>query len=262
MEPEIANPVALPPTAFHKPSFRAGVLAVLPLIFGTVPFGAITGVLMINAGIGPWDGWVMSAALMSGAAQVAAVDLMTQNAPAVIIALTGLIINMRFMMYSATIGPYMRGVQPLRKTVLSYMLSDQSFALSVAEFNRPGTTFHQVSYFAGASVGVFVIWMVAVTLGIILGAAVPSSLQLDFAIPLTFLTLLIPAFRERSQIFAALVAGLVAILANGLPTGLGLMAGAVAGIAAGFILAKKSAKQDSGNTAKNTATKHSAQEKK
>lgn len=234
---------ALPPTAldvpsFDMPSFKAGMMAFVPVMVGVIPFGMILGVLMLGVGISPFDAWVMTVALFSGAAHVAVVDLMARDAPVVVIILTGVVINLRFLMYSATLGPVLLGLPAWRKGVLAYMLSDQGFAISTAEFNRPGSTMHKISFYSGAALAMYVTWIAAVTTGILLGAAIPASLQLDFAVPLTFMALLVPAFRNRTHVVAAVVSAVVAVFASDLPWGLGLILASVAGIATGFTLSR------------------------
>ena len=233
-------PRDLPPAAWHMPSFRAGSLALAPVTVGVIPFGIIVGVLMVSVGISPLDSWLLTVAIMSGAAHVAVVDLMARNAPLAVIVLTGVIINLRFLMYSATLGPYMRGVPPLRKGIFSYILSDQAFAVCMAEYNRHDSRVHKVSYYAGAAALMYVTWVVSVAAGILLGAAIPAALQLDFAIPLTFMALLVPSFRDRTHVIAAIASGVCAVLAHKLPWGLGLVLASAVGISVGFILARRS----------------------
>ena len=237
------SPGDLPPSSWNLSSFQAGALALAPVTVGVIPFGVVTGVLSVSVGIAPRDSWIMSMVMVSGAAQVAMMDLMARNASVAVIIVTGLIINLRFLMYSASLGPYLRGVPALRKGVLSYMLTDQAFAVSMVEFQRPGSTVHKVSYYAGAALLMYVVWMGSVISGILLGTAIPPSWQLDFAVPLTFLALLAPSIRDRSYVFAALTAAAASVLASGLPSGLGLLVGAALGIGAGFYLSRGKQRQ-------------------
>ena len=237
-------PRDLPPSAWDLPSFQAGGWALVPVLVGVIPFGVVTGVLMMSVGIAPLDGWLMSMIMVSGAAQVAMVDLMSRDTSAAVIIFTGLVINLRFLMYSAGMGPYLRGVPPLRKGLLCYMLTDQAFALSMVEFNRRDSLVHKVSFYAGAALVMYTVWMGAVVAGILLGSAIPTSWQLDFAVPLTFMALLAPSIRDRTYGFAALASAAVAVLANGLPSGLGLLVGAGVGIALGFYLSRIKRRHD------------------
>jgi predicted branched-subunit amino acid permease len=76
-------------------------------------------------------------------------------------------------------------------------------------------------------------WQLATIVGVALGAQIPESLGLEFAIPLVFLVLLIPVVQTRPGLVAAVVGGLVAVAASGAPYGLGLVIGALTGVAAG-----------------------------
>lgn len=229
-------PRDLSPACFHWPSFRAGVLAQMPGLMGVIPFGLITGVLCVGVGITPLDSWFMTLFMYSGAAQVAGLDLMARKATAVVIIFTCLVINLRFIMYSASLAPYMLGVPLSRKLLFSYIMSDQSFAFATVEFGKPESIWHRPSYFAGTSLLVWAVWLLAAVCGILLGSALPASLQLEFAVPLTFMGLMVPTFRERTNIAAAIVAACVSVMAHKLPWGLGFVLGAAAGISCGVFL--------------------------
>ncbi len=229
-------PKNLPATALHMPSFWAGIRAFLPLSVGVFPFAVIVGVSMVSIGMSPWNASIMNVCLNSGAAQVAVVGLMAQGAPVFLIIATGVIINLRFLMYSAGSAPYMQGLPLWRKAFMSYTISDQAFAVAMVEFHNPNSIVHPASYYTGINSIMYCTWTSSALLGIAFGAAVPSSWQLDFAVPLSFLSLLQPSLRDRTHVFAALVAAAAAVLGSDLPSGLGLVLGAVCGISTGVYL--------------------------
>jgi len=76
-------------------------------------------------------------------------------------------------------------------------------------------------------------WQLCTAAGILLGATLPESWPLDFALPITFIALVMPALKDRPAIAAALSAGVVALLAYGLPYKLGLMLAGLLGIVVG-----------------------------
>ena len=76
-------------------------------------------------------------------------------------------------------------------------------------------------------------------LGIFLGTAIPASWSLDFALPLTFIAMVVPVLKNRPAIAAAVSAGVVALLAYALPYKLGLILAALVGIAIGTFLEGK-----------------------
>ncbi|MBF6595362.1 MAG: branched-chain amino acid ABC transporter permease, partial [Thermaceae bacterium] len=90
--------------------------------------------------------------------------------------------------------------------------------------------------YLGAGVVMWMVWLVSSNIGALLGTKVPESWSLDFAVPLCFLVLLVPAVQSRPSLFAALVGGLVATALVGLPYRAGLFVGAIAGIVAGVWL--------------------------
>jgi 4-azaleucine resistance transporter AzlC len=225
----------------HRTAFRAGITAIAPLLLGLVPFGLIFGVAAQEAGIGPLAGVGMSAAVFAGAAQLAAIDLIGADATPAVIVLTVVVINARFLMYSASLAPHFAGVGWPTRIGLGYCLTDQAYAVSIIEFGRRETTLgERVAFYTAASIGMWTTWVTCTTAGIALGAGVPPEWSLDFAVPLVFLALLVPAISDRSTAVAAATAGAVATAAAGFPFNLGLMTGALAGIAAGVAALRSS----------------------
>ncbi len=183
----------------------------------------------------------MSLLVFAGAAQLAALQLIGTNAPFVVVVGTALIINARFMMYSASLAPYFDGLGSGRKTLASYLLTDQAFAFSIRRFtehDEPLST--RISYYFGAAVVLWITWQVSTAVGAIFGASIPARWSLDFAIPLVFIALLVPAIRDRSDGVAAAVAGTLAVLLAGLPYNLGLPLAATTGILAGTLTGRRS----------------------
>lgn len=201
---------------------------------GSSPFAIITGAVTVNAGISPAKSFLMNFLISAGASQIAAIELIVKGAPMLIVILTGLMINLRLVMFSASVAPHLQGTRLWTKLGLSFLLYDQSYAVSIMEFSRPGTQVHKVSYYLGASLTVLLIWQIGVAIGIMLGGAIPSSWSLDFAVPLTFLFLLIATLKDKPMLVAALAATFVSVGAGALPFNLNIILGALSGIIAGY----------------------------
>lgn len=212
--------------------FRAG----LPLLLGVVPFGMIYGVLARAAGIPPLPAQAMSLIVLAGSSQFVAAQLVSVGAPLAIIVLTTFVVNLRHMLYSATLAPLLKPLSRGWKALLAYLLTDEAFAVGVLRYRQPDESPHKHWYFLGAALSVAVPWQISTAFGILVGAQVPQSWGLDFALPLTFLAIAVPLLAERPSAAAALAAGAVAVLAAGWPYKLGLVTAAVAGIAAGLWL--------------------------
>lgn len=212
---------------------RTGVRDVLPLLFGVVPFGLVAGLAAANAGLRLEHAVGFSLVVFAGASQIAAIDLLGSNAPLVVVFVTAVVINLRMLMYSASIAPYLRDQSARWKAIMAYLLTDQAYALSIARYQ--GSDINRRWYYLGTAVGLWLPWQVATIIGYQLGTGVPASWGLEFTVPLVFLALLVPAMKDRGTIVAGLVGGGFAVVAGGLPLNLGLLVGAIAGITAGVL---------------------------
>lgn len=219
--------------------FWAGVRAELPIALGVVPFGMIYGVLALAAGLPPALAQAMSAIVFAGSAQFIGTQLIATATPAAVLLLTTLIVNLRHLLYSASVAPYFRSLSPAWKALLAYLLTDEAFAVSILYFNSgKGRPQLHHWYLLGAGLTLWLPWQVSTALGIFLGAQVPASWALDFTLALTFIGLLVPALSAAPEVAAALTAGVVAILGAALPYRLGILLGALSGIVAGVLLAQ------------------------
>ena len=219
--------------------FVSGIRDMTPILLGVIPFGMVAGVSAVSVNIPPFEAVAMSMVVFAGAAQLASIDLIGRNAPFVIVCLTALVINLRFLMYSASLSPHFKGL-PLRwKGLLAYMLTDQAYVMSITRYSQPGGEQKKHWYYAGAALTLWVAWLVSTTVGALLGAQVPSSWSLDFAVPLTFMALLFPVIKDRANLLAALVSGVTAVAASGLPYNLGLMLASILGILVGTVVEGK-----------------------
>ncbi len=218
-----------------RTEFQAGLRAGLSLLIAIVPFGLVTGVAMAAAGISPLEAMAMSVLVYAGAAMLAAVQLIAEGAPALVIVLAAFVVNLRLFMYSASIRPYFAGEPLARRLIVSYALVDNPYALFLQRFGtRPGDP-GKFEYFVGIAVPVWICWQSTVAAGLLLGNQLPAAWKLDFAAPLAFIAMSIPLLRDRFMVIAAASAGLTAVLAHGLPLRLGLALAAIAGIAAGVL---------------------------
>jgi 4-azaleucine resistance transporter AzlC len=190
--------------------FRRGLLATLPLAPGVVAFGLLYGVMARQVGFSPWEAWTMSLMVHAGSAQFTALG-MWEAAGAMPIILTTLVINLRHLLMGASVAPHLRGLHPLWKALLALWMSDESYALSMAEYQRgQGSRWH----FLGANVGIYLEWTLSGLVGALLGTALPDPGRygLDLVFPLAFLGLLTAFLKDRTSLAVALGAGGLALL--------------------------------------------------
>ncbi len=214
--------------------FWMGARAELPILLGITPFGMIYGVLALNAGLTPLQSQAMSSIVHTGSSQFMLVQLVNLGTPALIMIATVLIIGLRHALYSLSVAPYLQGLSPLWKVILSYLLTDEAYAVAIMRLQHHEHSQYKHWYLLGAGIALWVCWQLSTAAGIFLGAQVPLSWGLDFTLTLTFIAVAVPAINDNPSLFAAIVAGLTSILTRGLPYKLNLIAAAIAGIAAGL----------------------------
>ncbi len=233
---------------FSRSAFLAGVRDVAPMILGVAPFGTITGVAAVGAGLTPAEAIGMSLLVFAGASQLAGIALIGQGAAAAVILLTTFMINLRMAMYSASLSVFLRGLGAGTRVGLAYLMTDQAYAFSVLRYRRE-PDLPRRDYYLGVAVPLWIVWQLATAAGALAGAQVPPGWQLDFAIPLTFLALLAPAVRDRPGLAAAVVGGGLALALRGLPYNLGLVVASLAGIATGTAVERRTTTQADGEEA-------------
>lgn len=223
--------------------FTSGVLAVAPMLPGLVPFGMVAGLTAVGTGLSAAQAMAMSLTIFAGASQLATLQLIAEGAVPAVILLTALTINLRLAMYSASLAPHWQHLGHGWRASLAFLLVDPNYALSIHRYRMNDADWREQGhwYFLGSGVTLWLGWQAATAVGVFMAASVPGSWQLEFAIPLVFMVMLVPALANRAHAVAALTGGVVATLAAGMPLNLGIVTGAFAGIAAGALAGRRRA---------------------
>ena len=208
---------------------------------GIFPFGIITGVAMVASGIEPLAAMVMSVVVFAGASMVASAQLLASGSPALLVILATLFINLRFMMYSASLRQHFAHAPLRARLLIAYITADNVYGLMLARYAERPDDPGKLGFFAGSGVLIWSSWQIAVAAGILVGAGLPVSWRLEFAAPLAFVAMTVPFLRDRAMIGAALAAGITVIVAQDLPLRLAVVAAALIGIAAGLLLERRQA---------------------
>jgi 4-azaleucine resistance transporter AzlC len=222
--------------------FFSGVRDELPILLGVIPFGMIYGVLALSAGLNPFDAQAMSSVIFAGSAQFMTAQLIKTGTPALVVILTGFVINLRHALYSASLAPYTRHLNTGWKALLAYLLTDEAYAVTITHYQREGAARFAHWYFFGAGLALWTSWQISTAVGIFLGAQVPDAWGLDFTLPLTFIALVVPALKDKAGIATASVASLAALVFFGMPYRLGLIASALVAIGVGMWMERGSAR--------------------
>lgn len=222
----------------------AGAKAVAPMLVGVIPFGLVAGATPVATGLGGGPSIGLSTIVFAGASQLAAAEVLADGGSALVAVIAACTINLRMLLYSASLAPHLIHVPLRRRLFMAYLLTDQAYAVSISRWSAeevrggeggpaPDPT-RRLPYYLGAGLLLWVNWQLCTVAGILIGTAVPDSLPLDFAIPLVFLVLLVPVITSRPAAVAALVGGGTAVLAaQAGASHLSVLVGALSGIAAG-----------------------------
>src|SRR5918997_6283527 len=206
-------------------TFVSGAKAMVPVLLALIPFAVAFGATAMGSGLSTLEALAMSVFVFAGAAQLAAIPLISAGASVAIVVLTVFVINLRMTLYSASLAPHFRRLPAGWKGLLSYLLTDQAYAATITRFDDGQTEEPDRRwYFLGAALAIWVTWQAATMLGVFLGSWASEGWSLDFVLPLIFIALAVPATKDRATTAAALSAGVVAGVGGGLPPNTGLFA--------------------------------------
>ena len=209
-------------------AFLQGLRRSLPFILVVVPFATLFGVVATEVGLNLIQTMGFTALVIAGAAQFASLQMMQDQAPILMVLLAGLAVNMRMAMYSASLVPYL-GKAPLwQRALAAYILFDQSYAVSLDRFEKePELSIPaRIAFFFGVAIPISILWCGTTAVGALVGLAIPSSMGLDFALPITFIALIGPMLKSIPHVAAAVVSVFGALALGWMPSGVGLLVAA------------------------------------
>ena len=189
-----------------------GFYDVSPLLLPVVPFGIIFGAIGIELGFGPYITYATSIIIFSGASQIVFFQLLSNGASSIIAITSSSVVSTRHLLYGAVVAQYLSKLSLIWKIFLSYLLTDQAFAVSQEFFKKNSNDEYKHYHLLGAGLTLWIVWQLTTVIGILLGSIVPEELGLSFTIPLTFLALLINYFRKLDHLIVIFISGLSSIL--------------------------------------------------
>ena len=229
--------MTVPAPASTRTEFRAGAVAAAPLLLGVVPFGLVAGAAPVAAGLDLVHAIGLSSLVFAGASQLAIAEVLGGSDPSVAVAVvTALVINLRMVLYSASMAPLLAHERLRSRLLVAYLLVDQAYALAVTRWTGADDRRLRRSFFLGVASVLWLPWQVATIVGAVAGTQVPEEVPLTFAVPLVFLVLLVPVVASRPALVAAVVGGCSAVATAELGAArLSVVVGGAAGIAAGAL---------------------------
>lgn len=224
-------------------AFVLGLRAVAPILLGVAPFGVIYGVVALQSGLAPIAAMAMSSLVFAGSAQFLLAQLVGVGAPMLLTAGAVGLVNLRHALYSASVAPILVHLPRRWKILLAYLLTDEAYAaaiphlLGVKPDSPQARQAHWVLF--GAGFGLWSCWQLATLAGVLIGAQLPADLGLEFALPLTFIAIVVPLIDSRARLLAALTAGGVAVVLAAMPYKLGLFVAALSGLVVGVLMPRR-----------------------
>ena len=218
--------------------FLLGVSAMMPLLLGVVPFGLVFGVLGISSGLSETETILMSSIVFAGASQVVFAQLWAAGSAYAVIGSSVALINLRHVLYSAAVAQYLEKLNFKWRIILAYLLTDEAFAVSIKRFTYHGTGKPVHFFMLGAGLTLWLTWQASTIIGVIAESTIPEDWELSFAIPLTFIAIVVPLLRSIPNIVSALTSGLIAIYGQSLPWNIWIIIAAFGGILMGTFVEK------------------------
>ena len=227
---------------FRHPEFKRGLHDTAYIAPGIAAWGLMTGVAMVKSGLSLPEAALMGVLVFAGSSQLAAMPLIAAGAPMWIILATAFCVNLRFMVFSAHLRPYVMH-QPLwRRLVSGYFTADLSYVLFTKRFAQPATQGPglraQEAYLAGNCALNWFSWVSASLLGIALAHSIPTYWGLSFAGILALIGILCSLATTRLRTLSAGVAGAAAVAAYALPLKLNIVVAIAAAVAMCLVLEK------------------------
>ncbi len=219
--------------------FKKGFMDVIPLTIPVIPFGIIYGVVGVELGLSPLVTFAMSFLIFAGSSQIAFAQLYTAGASPLVMISSVLAINSRHFLYSAVLAQYLNKLNLYWKILLSYLMTDQAFSVSLSYFKKNQKKTFSHYHMLGSGFTLWLLWQISTLLGIVLGNVIPEALGLEFAIPLTFLSLIIAELKKYDHLLIIIISGAISLVTYNFPLKVYIILSAFVGLVAAFILTTK-----------------------
>ena len=197
--------------SLRENDFWQGVAASGPILLGVIPFGLTCGVMGLTAGLTAWETILMSLFVFAGASQFIAITMLGAGVSGFgLIVLTTLLVNLRHLLMGASLAKHLTPQPLANRLALSFWLTDEAYAVTSSRIQERG---YSASHQFGVSVSLYFTWAAATATGVFFGSRIPDPLAwgLDFAMPATFLVLLLPRLTDKISWLVALIAGVTAV---------------------------------------------------
>ena len=220
-------------------TFIKGILDILPLMIPVVPFGIIYGVIGVEIGFSPMEVFAMSFVIFAGSSQIAFAQLFAAGASPLVMISSVAVINSRHILYGAVLAEYLGKLRLTWKIILSYLMADQAFSVSSAYFKKNVKNKNVHFHMLGSGLTLWSLWQLSTLIGILLGNIVPAQLGLEFAIPLTFFSLILSELRKLDHLIIILISGICSVMTYNFPFKIYIIFSSIFSLAISIMINKK-----------------------
>jgi predicted branched-subunit amino acid permease len=232
----------------HDPAaWREGFKTGLPTLFGIGAWGLVVGIAMVKTGLTVWQATGMTLLVFAGSAQLASLPLIMAAAPIWVIFATALVVNLRFVIFSALLGPHFAHLPWRQRFLLGYISGDMTVAMFLQRYPTVERVAGKLSYLKGLMYPNWFAWQAGSLIGIFLGSTIPTEWGLGFAGTLAILCIMVPLIINNAALCGVVVALVISVLAYGLPYKLGLLLAVVVGMVTSMFVEESFAKRKASN---------------
>ena len=221
--------------------FRAGMRDTGSIMLGYVATGLAFGIVARAGGLSIAEVGLMSLILYAGSAQFIVVALLAAGAALSAIVFTVFLVNVRHLLYSAALAPYMRRLPLWMNVLVGIELTDETFTLTSSKLLRGRAA--QGGWFMGIQMTAHVIWVLSTLLGAVVGNVLGDLRVwgLDFALPAMFAGLLFMQLEHRPHkrlplLIACVSATVGIVLSQYIASGWAVIVATLLGATLGLIL--------------------------
>ena len=216
--------------------FKNGCLQEIPLQLGVFPFGIAYGILGIEVGLTNIQTYLLSIIIFAGVSQIVFAQLFSTFTPSFIIVGTIGIVNLRHILYGVSLSSYLKKLSLKWRMILSYLITDEAFAISYKRFSEEKKTKYMHFHLLGSGITLWISWQISTLIGIFIGPSIPNSLNLEYVIPLSFIAIVVVSINTKIKLIVFIMSALFSILLRDLPWNLWIITSALISIIIGVLI--------------------------
>jgi len=216
--------------------FKNGCLQEIPLQLGVFPFGIAYGILGIEVGLTNIQTFLLSIIIFAGVSQIVFAQLFSTFTPNFMIVGTIGIVNLRHILYGVSLSSYLKKLSLKWRIILSYLITDEAFAISYKRFSEEKKTKYMHFHLLGSGITLWISWQISTLIGIFIGPSISNSLNLEYVIPLSFIAIVVVSINTKIKLIVFIMSALLSILLRDLPWNLWIITSALISIIIGVLI--------------------------